>query len=102
MASRNHDAAGDLHSMKAILRVLRDRGCPVARSTVYAWRHTLPPSQRPPISNHLDGHGHSRVLARKVEILAWVDRMQGKGLFEQARKNHATRALKKVSQVLAP
>lgn len=89
--SRGRAGGGrDLRSLKAVLRVLKEKDIFASKSTVWGWRRRLPPSRRPPIFIEIV-RMRPIVTASRRDVLRWIETMEPTGLFDLSRKRRATR-----------
>ena len=92
MASRESAADGSaLHSLKDVLRILRERDIHVVKSTLWLWRKKLKPRYKPPIQTKMTSTGRLVLVSTRKQIIEWVEKMEPRGLFKLPRKHHATR-----------
>lgn len=90
-ATPDAGAGSTLHSLKDVLRVLKERDIHVVKSTLWLWRKKLPPRLRPPIQTTMTKKGRLMLVSSRRQILEWVDLMEPRGLFALPRKHHETR-----------
>lgn len=93
-------AADRLVGIKAIQRVLRERGVRVARTTLNRWRHQVTPSLRPPILLEIL-QARPVLTASRRALEAWVEKASRKRLFQRSQKNHETRERRRAFVALA-